>query len=149
MTGQSASRRERRRTSPSQSPHARGGTIGTNAPAPISTTCKNKIWLAGTLTTNKCAAFEEQKNPKRAGERRATLPRDTCDARIPDGAKNVPTEDAKRSIVRRRHTLASRRTHLQANPPCTQTLFQTETGFQTGSGCPAQRHSTPAPLPWQ
>lgn len=42
---------------------------------------------------------------------------------------------------------AANNTYPQANPPCTQTWSQTERGFQTGSDCPARRHSTLAPWP--
>lgn len=112
MTDQSASRRERRRTSPSQSLHARGGTTGTNAPAPISTTCKNKIWLAGTVTTNKCAAFEEQKKTCEAsGEQR-------CPATPATHASQTAQKRAHRrrkwSRVRRRHKLPTFRQILHA-----------------------------------
>lgn len=31
-------------------------------------------------------------------------------------------------------------THPQEGPPCTQTLFRTETGFQMDLGCPGQLH---------
>lgn len=38
-------------------------------------------------------------------------------------------------------------TYLPEDPPCTQMLFRTETGFQTDSGCPGLQHLALALLP--